>query len=131
MLKSLAFLVRCCYWYEVDSERNKMKDMLFSKPRGWLRQNMDKSRKHEESVHHIQQDITRLMHKLQADIGVGVIRFDSVWGFQHFRGCLKSFDRLYNDYPQFLKHILKGGYLVPKPVFKVEFRNEFLAHVKS
>ncbi|XP_059145538.1 T-cell activation inhibitor, mitochondrial-like [Physella acuta] len=104
-------------YYQATGKTNPNANNRTHKPasltlRGWLRLNIDKSRKHEESVRHIQQDITRLMLKLQADIGVGVIRFDSVWGFQHFRGCLKSFDRLNNDYPQFLKHVLKGRTLV-------------------
>uniref|UniRef100_A0A2C9M948 DUF4461 domain-containing protein n=1 Tax=Biomphalaria glabrata TaxID=6526 RepID=A0A2C9M948_BIOGL len=80
--------------------------------RGWLQENIDKSRKLEESVRHIQDDIERLQDKLKKDIGIDSIRFDSVWGFHHFRGCLKSFDRLYTTHPKFLQHVLKGQSLI-------------------
>ncbi|CAL1537562.1 unnamed protein product [Lymnaea stagnalis] len=80
--------------------------------RGWLRLNIGKSRAQEESVRYIQNDIKRLLDKLQKDIGMHTIRFDSVWGFHHFRGSLKSFDRLNIAHPGFLKHVLKGRILI-------------------
>uniref|UniRef100_A0A0B6ZRR3 DUF4460 domain-containing protein n=2 Tax=Arion vulgaris TaxID=1028688 RepID=A0A0B6ZRR3_9EUPU len=80
--------------------------------RFWLKMNIEKSRKHEKSVKHIRDDVDKLLQKLQTDLGVEDIRFDSVWGFHHFRGCLKSFDRLYNDHPEFLQFALKGRRLV-------------------
>lgn len=80
--------------------------------RSWLRMNIQRSRKHEESVRYIQDDVSRLLKKLQMDLGVEAIRFDSVWGFHHFRGCLKSFDRLCDSHPEFLQFILKGRTLI-------------------
>lgn len=74
--------------------------------------NIQRSRKHEESVRYIQDDVSRLLKKLQMDLGVEAIRFDSVWGFHHFRGCLKSFDRLCDSHPEFLQFILKRRTLI-------------------
>ncbi|GFO25346.1 T-cell activation inhibitor, mitochondrial-like protein [Plakobranchus ocellatus] len=80
--------------------------------RGWLKMNIDRSRSHQAGMRYIQDDIARLLHKFQADLGLKAVRFDSAWGIQHFRGCLKSFDRLFQTHPQFLKYVLKGKTLV-------------------
>ncbi|CAG5114783.1 unnamed protein product [Candidula unifasciata] len=80
--------------------------------RSWLQMNIERSRKYEKSVKFIQDDVARLLKKLQMDLGVEDIRFDSVWGCHHFRGCLTSFDRLFDNHPEFLQLILKGRTLV-------------------
>ncbi|RUS71198.1 hypothetical protein EGW08_021034, partial [Elysia chlorotica] len=80
--------------------------------RSWLRKNIERARSHQEGVRYIQDDIARLLHKFQTDLGLKAIRFDSVWGIQHFRGCLMSFDRLFKIHTHFLKHVLKGKTLV-------------------
>ncbi|XP_005112454.1 T-cell activation inhibitor, mitochondrial [Aplysia californica] len=80
--------------------------------RSWLQLNIQRSRQHEESVRYIQDDIARLLDRLRRELCLKDIRFDSVWGFHHFRGCLKSFDRLYRDHPDFLKFVLKDRTLV-------------------
>lgn len=81
---------------------------MFSLLRSWLQKNIQHSRKKAESVQHIKEDIERLLEKLKSDLGLGSIRCESVWGLHHFRGCLKSFDRMYGDHPEFLRAALKG-----------------------
>lgn len=70
--------------------------------------NIEKSRQRQDAVCHIQDDITQLVNDLKGRIGVRDIRFDGVWGIQHFRGCLMTFNRLYNDHKEFLEFSLQG-----------------------
>jgi len=80
--------------------------------RSWLKQNGPQSRRNEESVRHIQTVITTLQSELQSELELREIRFANAWGFQHFRGCLKSFHRLYNNHPEFVKFVLKDKVLL-------------------
>ncbi len=76
--------------------------------RSWLRKNVETSRKQAESVQSIKEDIDKICQVLQESIGLADIRWDSVWGFSHFRGCIKSFYRLYTEHPDRVGSILKG-----------------------
>ncbi|KAK3707404.1 hypothetical protein RRG08_034461 [Elysia crispata] len=95
-----------------ENDHSRPNKMIIVTLRSWLRMNIERSRSHQEGMRYIQDDIARLLHKFQTDLGLQAIRFDSDWGIQHFRGCLMSFDRLFKTHTQFLKHVLKGKTLV-------------------
>ncbi|XP_071089039.1 T-cell activation inhibitor, mitochondrial-like [Haliotis cracherodii] len=80
--------------------------------RSWLLKNIEKSHSFLESVQSTKEDIDRLCSALQVSIGLSDIRWESVWGFSHFRGCVKSFYRLYTEHPERVGGILKGRSLV-------------------
>lgn len=70
--------------------------------------NIEQSRRQVNSIHHVQEDIKRLCEVLHAALGLQEIRWDNVWGISHFRGCLKSFYRLYAEHPEVFDKALKG-----------------------
>lgn len=80
--------------------------------KSWLSLNIMHSRKQASSMQYVQEDINRLCDMLNAALSLQEIRWDSVWGVSHFRGCLKSFYRLYSEHPHFIKSVLKDRKLV-------------------
>lgn len=80
--------------------------------RSWLRLNIARSRENVDAIHHIQEDIDRLCTTLHSSLGLREIRWDSVWGISHFRGCLKSFYRLYSEHPHVISSVLKDRTLL-------------------
>ena len=85
--------------------------------RTWIQLNIGRSRQNVDAVHHVREDIVRLCDMLHDALSLREIRWDSVWGITHFRGCLKSFSRLYAQNPKVISTILEGAssYLFPKP----------------
>ncbi|KAK7115132.1 T-cell activation inhibitor, mitochondrial-like [Littorina saxatilis] len=80
--------------------------------RTWLQLNIGRSREKVDAIHHVQEDIIQLSAMLHDALNVQEIRWDSVWGITHFRGCLKSFYRLYAEHPRTISSILKGRRLI-------------------
>ncbi|XP_067651884.1 T-cell activation inhibitor, mitochondrial-like [Haliotis asinina] len=80
--------------------------------RSWLLKNIERSRSFLDSSQSTKEDINRICSALQGSIGLSNIRWESVWGFSHFRGCVKSFYRLYTEHPERVGGILKGRSLV-------------------
>ncbi|XP_076470451.1 T-cell activation inhibitor, mitochondrial-like isoform X2 [Babylonia areolata] len=80
--------------------------------RTWLQLNMAQSRQKREGVRGVEEDIGRLCELLHKALGLKEIRWDSVWGVAHFRGCLKSFLRLYAQHPKLVSSALKGRSLL-------------------
>ena len=106
-------------YYTATGQRNpnQQPDKANKKPaaltlRSWLKLNIKKAQGREEAVKHIREDIDLLMISLKKELSLKDIRFDSVWGYHHFRGCLKAFTRFYNTHPKFLKYVLKDKVLV-------------------
>ncbi|KAK6184689.1 hypothetical protein SNE40_007108 [Patella caerulea] len=80
--------------------------------RSWLRKNIDNIRTLEESTTAVQDDINKLRCQLIDHLELNDIRWESFWGFSHFRGCLKGFHQLYKEHPLQVKETLKGRTLV-------------------
>ena len=76
--------------------------------RRWLQNNVSRSRQNEEAMHSVQEDIGRLCDMLHDALDLQGIRWDNVWGITHFRGCLKTFYRLYAQHPELISSVLKG-----------------------
>lgn len=80
--------------------------------RSWLQLNIAQSRQKEYAIQHMQEDIAHLCAMLHDMLEVREIRWDSVWDISHFRGCLKSFFRLYTQHPHAFTRVLKDRTLL-------------------
>ncbi|KAL8613914.1 hypothetical protein ACOMHN_032904 [Nucella lapillus] len=80
--------------------------------RTWLQLNMAQSRQNMEAMHSVEEDIGRLCDMLHEALGLREIRWDNVWGITHFRGCLKSFYRLFAQHPKMISSALKDRSLL-------------------
>ena len=61
-----------------------------------------------DDMHYVQADISQLCDMLHRALRLQEIRWDSVWDVTHFRGCLKSFSRLYAQHPKVISSVLEG-----------------------
>ncbi|GAB1597561.1 T-cell activation inhibitor, mitochondrial-like [Argonauta hians] len=60
----------------------------------------------------VQEEIDRLSLVLKEKLKLHDLRWDSLWGNIHFRGCLRSFERLYAENSKKIETILKDRILV-------------------
>lgn len=78
----------------------------------WLEKNVVKAQRLSVMTRAIQDDIDRLSSALKNKLKLRELRWASVWGNTHYRGCLRSFDRLYAENSHKIEKILKGRTLV-------------------
>lgn len=81
--------------------------MLYSYS-NWLRLNIERAEKYHISNVPIKEEIDKICDNLKTQMGLADIRWESLWDYRHFRGCLRSFDRLYKQNSNDMNRLLRG-----------------------
>lgn len=78
-----------------------------AKHRGWLKANLDKAYSRSDALEGLREDVRKLEKTIVDLLQLKDIQYDCGWNVEHYRGCLKSFERLANNHLNDMTH-LKG-----------------------
>ncbi|CAH1707429.1 unnamed protein product [Chironomus riparius] len=64
----------------------------------FVRKNMDLAHIRTKALDDLREEVEKLRIKLENKLGLQQILYDCGWNYEHFRGCLKSLEKLYDLY---------------------------------
>lgn len=77
---------------------------------------MSVAHERSDSLAELREDVEKLEKSIAIRLKLKTIQYDCGWNIEHYRGCLKSLERLANMHEKDMKPL--EGY------FKIEFKNE-------
>lgn len=105
-----------------DIEKDLFADIIFATQKAkeaeslknWLSKNGAIAQKRYNALKELKEEVQRLQHELINNLQLSELRWECGWNIEHYRGCLKSLQGLYNLHPKALK-VLKDRVLVFAP----------------
>lgn len=92
--------------------------------RSWLQGNLKLAHERSDSLSDLREDVEKLEESITRRLKLKTIKYDCGWNIEHYRGCLKSLERLVNMHENDMKQ-LEGNYLL-KSVFGSPIKIDFL-----
>lgn len=77
----------------------------------WLKTNYEEANRLTQENSAVAEEVNKLRNNITKKLGLNEIKFDCGWNDRHFRGCLMSFQSLFEQHPDEM-HNLKGRTLV-------------------
>lgn len=79
--------------------------MRFLYFRAWLEKNLDTAHARAASLVGLREDVNRLEKSIASRLKLKDIQYDCGWNVEHYRGCLKSLERLANMHERDMKQL--------------------------
>ncbi|XP_075164485.1 T-cell activation inhibitor, mitochondrial [Haematobia irritans] len=86
-------------YYKAKEENKKTIDT-------WISENSDVAKKRAQDLQPLKRDVEVLQKTVIENLGLKDARYDCGWNFEHYRGCLKTLERLaslHSDHVQYLR----------------------------
>ncbi|KAG4072386.1 hypothetical protein HA402_004318 [Bradysia odoriphaga] len=71
----------------------------------WLQANLSLAHERSDSLADLREDVEKLEKSLSSRLNLKSIQYDCGWNIEHYRGCLKSLERLANMHEKELKQL--------------------------
>lgn len=71
----------------------------------FIKKNIDLAIIRTKSLDELKQEVQKLKVELQTKLNLTEIVYNCGWNFEHFRGCLKSLEKLHDLHPDVLKNL--------------------------
>ncbi|CAD7078871.1 unnamed protein product [Hermetia illucens] len=122
-------------FYDIDenSNQNPFRDINFSSDfvefeknfrarkeneektlKGWLNNNVSTAHERSKGIEELKEEVYKQQEEIVKRLGLVEVRYDCGWNFEHYRGCLKTLERLANLHEKHM-HALKGRVVVFAP----------------
>lgn len=84
----------------------------------WLQANLNKAHERSASLAELREEVDKLEKSITRQLKLKSLQYDCGWNIEHYRGCLKSLERLANMHEKDMKQL--EGYLnsASLPIYK-------------
>ncbi|XP_055386140.1 T-cell activation inhibitor, mitochondrial [Condylostylus longicornis] len=98
------------YEYEFRKSAQQVEKTLVS----WLSDNGSTARERDKDLQELKEEVIKLQKSLAERLKLKELRYDCGWNYEHYRGCLKTLERLANMYEKETR-MLQGRVVVFAP----------------
>lgn len=75
--------------------------------RSWLKDNINVALSRSKDLDGLKEEVSKLQKSLAERLMIKEVRYDCGWNYEHYRGCLKTLERLANMHGKHME-VLKG-----------------------
>ncbi|XP_073838009.1 T-cell activation inhibitor, mitochondrial [Musca autumnalis] len=97
-----------------ESAYDRAKEQTRKSVDDWIAENSNLAKQRAQDLKPLKRDVEVLQKAVIENLGLKDARYDCGWNFEHFRGCLKTLERLASLHKDHVKH-LRGRVVVFAP----------------